>query len=136
MHYFNFNIGDYASHTRHLSLLEDLAYRRLLDAYYLSEKPFQGSPADIAKEIGMTSQFETNAYKLISQKIDEINEKANQLQKEIHVHVDDHQKHAEKIANELMPLSVSIATICNELEELIPTHYYRLPKYYDMLFLK
>jgi len=58
MHYFNFNIGDYASHTRHLSLLEDLAYRRLIDAYYLSEKPFTGSPADIAKDIGMTSHIE------------------------------------------------------------------------------
>ena len=64
MHYFNFNIGDYASHTRHLSLLEDLAYRRLIDAYYLAEKPFTGSPADIAKEIGMTSQIEEVFYVL------------------------------------------------------------------------
>jgi uncharacterized protein YdaU (DUF1376 family) len=64
MHYFNFNIGDYASHTRHLSLLEDLAYRRLIDAYYLSEKPFFGSPADIAKDIGMVSQIEEVFYVL------------------------------------------------------------------------
>jgi uncharacterized protein YdaU (DUF1376 family) len=64
MHYFNFNIGDYASHTRHLSLLEDLAYRRLIDAYYLAEKPFTGSPADIAKDIGMTSQIEEVYYVL------------------------------------------------------------------------
>ena len=53
MHYFNFNIGDYASHTRHLSLLEDLAYRRLLDAYYLSEKPLQGEIELVARSIGM-----------------------------------------------------------------------------------
>ena len=39
MHYYQFNIGDYAAHTRHLSMLEDLAYRRLLDLYYSSEKP-------------------------------------------------------------------------------------------------
>ena len=64
MHYFNFNIGDYASHTRHLSLLEDLAYRRLIDAYYLSEKPFVGSPADIAKDIGMISEIEEVFYVL------------------------------------------------------------------------
>jgi len=64
MHYFNFNIGDYASHTRHLSLLEDLAYRRLIDAYYLSEKPFMGSPADIAKDIGMMSEIEEVYYVL------------------------------------------------------------------------
>lgn len=39
MHYYQFNIGDYASHTRHLTLMEDLIYRRLLDWYYLNEKP-------------------------------------------------------------------------------------------------
>lgn len=64
MNFYPFHIGDYISHTRHLSLLEDLAYRRLLDAYYLSEKPFVGSPADIAKEIGMMSEIEEVYYVL------------------------------------------------------------------------
>ena len=53
MHYFQFNIGDYTSHTRHLSLLEDLAYRRLLDIYYLSEEPLKGEVKEIARQIGM-----------------------------------------------------------------------------------
>lgn len=44
MYFYSFNIGDYASHTRHLSLLEDLAYRRLLDLAYSTESPL---PADI-----------------------------------------------------------------------------------------
>jgi hypothetical protein len=35
-----------------------------------------------------------------------------------------------------MPISISIASVCNELEELIPNNIYRLPKYYDMLFLR
>jgi len=64
MNYYSFHIGDYASHTRHLSHLEDLAYRRLIDAYYLSEKPFVGSPADIAKDIGMMSEIEEVYYVL------------------------------------------------------------------------
>ena len=51
MHYYQFHIGDYASHTRHLSLLEDLAYRRLLDFYYLHEQPIK--QRDIARQIGM-----------------------------------------------------------------------------------
>ncbi len=51
MHYYQFHIGDYASHTRHLSLMEDLAYRRLLDYYYLHEKAI--SQRDIARQIGM-----------------------------------------------------------------------------------
>jgi uncharacterized protein YdaU (DUF1376 family) len=37
MHYYQFNIGDYQSHTAHLTDMEDLAYRRLLDWYYLHE---------------------------------------------------------------------------------------------------
>ena len=53
MHYYQFNIGDYASHTRHLDLLEDLAYRRLLDLYYLHEKPLSNDASIVAKQIGM-----------------------------------------------------------------------------------
>lgn len=44
MHYYQFNIGDYSSHTKHLTPLEDICYRRLLDWYYLHEKPI---PKDI-----------------------------------------------------------------------------------------
>jgi uncharacterized protein YdaU (DUF1376 family) len=51
MHYYQFHIGDYMSHTRHLSLIEDLAYRRLLDFYYLHETPIK--QRDIARQIGM-----------------------------------------------------------------------------------
>lgn len=53
MHYYQFNIGDYASHTRNLSLLEDLAYRRLLDEYYLHEQPLNPSVTLVARHIGM-----------------------------------------------------------------------------------
>ena len=53
MHYYQFNIGDYTSHTRHLSPLEDIAYRRLLDAYYLHERPLNDSTSDVARLIGM-----------------------------------------------------------------------------------
>jgi len=53
MHYYQFNIGDYASHTRHLDLDEDLAYRRLLDLYYLHERPLNADSSVVAKQIGM-----------------------------------------------------------------------------------
>jgi len=51
MHFYQFHIGDYISHTRHLSLMEDLAFRRLLDYYYLHENPIR--QRDIARQIGM-----------------------------------------------------------------------------------
>ncbi len=54
MYYYSFNIGDYASHTSRLSPIEDLAYRRLLDLYYLTERPFNGCSTDVAREVGLT----------------------------------------------------------------------------------
>ena len=54
MHYYQFNIGDYVSHTSRLSPIEDLAYRRILDSYYLNERPFNGCSTDVAREIGLT----------------------------------------------------------------------------------
>jgi uncharacterized protein YdaU (DUF1376 family) len=53
MHYYQLNIGDYKSHTNHLDLLEDLAYRRLLDLYYLHERPLNSSISVVARQIGM-----------------------------------------------------------------------------------
>ena len=44
MNYYPFHIGDYASATRHLSWVEDAAYRRLLDVYYVREEPL---PVDV-----------------------------------------------------------------------------------------
>lgn len=53
MNYYQFHIGDYISHTRNLSLLEDLAYRRLLDEYYLHEIPLTTGVEALARKIGM-----------------------------------------------------------------------------------
>jgi len=54
MNFYPFHIGDYAAHTRHLSFMEDLAYRRLIDQYYLDESPLKGESALIARRIGMS----------------------------------------------------------------------------------
>ena len=88
------------------------------------------------KEIGVSSQFEMDAYKKVTTKIDEIHALSQNLHKELMGEHSDHQKFAEKIALELMNVSTTMATICNELEELIPNQFYTLPKYYDMLFLR
>lgn len=53
MNYYSFHLGDYAAHTRHLSLLEDLAYRRMLDLYYTTETALPADPAKVARLIGM-----------------------------------------------------------------------------------
>jgi uncharacterized protein YdaU (DUF1376 family) len=64
VNYYPFHIGDYAAHTQRLSLMEDLAYRRMLDAYYLAERPFTGTAADVAREIGMTEHVASVEYVL------------------------------------------------------------------------
>jgi len=64
MHYYQFHIGDYASHTRHLSIHEDLAYRRLLDFYYLHEQPIKHR--DIARQINMR-EFEQDVLTVLEE---------------------------------------------------------------------
>ena len=58
MHYYKFNIGDYASHTQHLEPIEDIAYRRMLDWVYLHESPLPDSPEQIARLIRMRTHCE------------------------------------------------------------------------------
>jgi len=58
MHYYQFNIGDYAKYTRHLNLIEDLAYRRLIDHYYLTEKPLALDVKKLSRLIGMQENKE------------------------------------------------------------------------------
>lgn len=61
MHYYEFNIGDYMRDTAHLDEMEDLAYRRMLDLYYLKESPLPASISDIAKLIRMRTHSESIA---------------------------------------------------------------------------
>jgi uncharacterized protein YdaU (DUF1376 family) len=81
MNYYPFHLGDYAAHTRNLSLIEDIAYRRMLDAYYLSERPLVGSSHEVAREIGMRDQITDVEYvlgKFFKREGDEwINERAD-----------------------------------------------------------
>lgn len=53
MHFYTFHIGDYSSHTSHLSPIEDVIYRRLLDKYYLSETPIPLEIGAVSRLIGM-----------------------------------------------------------------------------------
>jgi uncharacterized protein YdaU (DUF1376 family) len=64
MHYYQFNIGDYKSHTEHLSEMEDLTYRRLLDWYYLHETPIPLDINETARQIRMRSHTDCIAIVL------------------------------------------------------------------------
>jgi uncharacterized protein YdaU (DUF1376 family) len=51
MNFYPFHIGDYISHTSHLTDEEDLAYRRMIDLYYMTEAPFPNDAAWIARRV-------------------------------------------------------------------------------------
>jgi len=51
MIWYKFHIGDYLTHTVHLSDAEDLAYRRLMDLYYMSEKEIPLDTESVARKI-------------------------------------------------------------------------------------
>jgi uncharacterized protein YdaU (DUF1376 family) len=49
--WYKFHLGDYITHTTHLSDAEDLAYRRLLDLYYMSETEIPLNTELVARKI-------------------------------------------------------------------------------------
>ena len=51
MIWYKFHLGDYITHTTHLSDAEDLAYRRLLDLYYISEKQIPLNTESVSRKI-------------------------------------------------------------------------------------
>lgn len=61
MHFYEFNIGDYAKKTQHLTNEEDLCYRRLLDIYYDSEKPLETTGlATLSRRLRVSEESLTN----------------------------------------------------------------------------
>ena len=83
MHYYTFYAKDYASKASFLEPMEDLAYRRMLDLYYLTEQPLPESVDEIALLIRMRSHsdciavvlryfFELTASGYINKKVETI----------------------------------------------------------------
>lgn len=59
MNFYEHHLGDYLRDTAHLSMLEDAAYRRLLDVYYVREQPL---PLDV-KQCCKLARAQTAAEK-------------------------------------------------------------------------
>ena len=64
MNYYQFHIGDYSAHTAHLTPIEDCAYRRLLDAYYLNERMLPLDVASCARLVRMR-EYETDVEQVL-----------------------------------------------------------------------
>jgi uncharacterized protein YdaU (DUF1376 family) len=65
MNYYPFHIGDYVSATRHLTWEEDCAYRRLLDTYYVTEKPLPVDCRAICRLVLATNEQQREAVSIV-----------------------------------------------------------------------
>ena len=65
MNYYPHHIGDYCKDTVHLTLLEDGAYRRMLDVYYATERPLPVSQQAIYRLVRAKTLAEKQAVDII-----------------------------------------------------------------------
>lgn len=65
MNYYPHHIGDYSRDTAHLSMLEDAAYRRMLDLYYASERALPMNRQGLYRLVRAKSKAEQNAVDVI-----------------------------------------------------------------------
>lgn len=63
MHHYPFHPGDYMLDTAHLEPMEDLAYRRLLDLYYSSEKPISTETELVSRRLRLGSELVNRVLK-------------------------------------------------------------------------
>lgn len=61
MNFFKFHLGDYYKKTSHLSMLEDGAYRRLIDAIYLREGPLPADTEQVHRLVKAFTKVEKTA---------------------------------------------------------------------------
>jgi len=57
VHFYEFNIKSYHAETAHLTELEDLAYRRLLDFYYDTQQPIPNNIPLLTRRLRLGSEF-------------------------------------------------------------------------------
>ena len=65
MNYYSHHIGDYTTDTAHLSLLEDGAYRRLMDRYYTTEAPLPADEAALFRVVRARAPEEQEAVRVV-----------------------------------------------------------------------
>ena len=61
MNYYPHHIGDYLKDTAHLTMIEDGAYRRLIDLYYLHEQPLPSEKRQVYRLARASSPAEKKA---------------------------------------------------------------------------
>ena len=88
------------------------------------------------KTIGLESSVEIEIYKRLNIVVENLFDSARQLKTAVEALSENSEAKAMEISTTVMPLSKKVAAACNALEEMTPDEMWRLPKFYDMLFLR
>lgn len=67
MHFYPHHIGDYQRDTGHLSVLEHGAYRLLMDAYYVTERPLPADKNALCRIVRAMTKLERDAVAAVAQ---------------------------------------------------------------------
>lgn len=65
MNYYEHHLGDYLRDTAHLSMIEDGAYRRLIDAYYIRQQPLPAELRDVYRLVRAGSKQDKEAVDVV-----------------------------------------------------------------------
>lgn len=98
MQYYQFHIGDYTTATVHLTDSEDLAYRRLLDYYYMKEEPIPIDIPWVSRRLRLGSQDVENVLKEFFTLTDNgwENDRCNADISAFHAHIEKQRKNGKK----------------------------------------
>ncbi len=95
-----------------------------------------GEVIKLQKDLAIESSVEKSIYKKVNYATETLFTRVENLVNGVNELPEDDTKRSHTIAETLMPLSVEIAELCNEIEEIVPDTLWSLPKYYDMLFMR
>ena len=98
-------------------------------------KAMLASAIDDQKDCKIDPKVDTAVLNGINEKLNELFDKTSKLNKGLE-NLGEEIADAEKIANELLPLSEEIAEVIGYLEENVSEDLWPLPTYYDLLFVK
>jgi glutamine synthetase len=120
-----------------LRTLRQMVLKQIIPAA-IGHKAHLAQAVSLSKAAGADTTVETELLKVIAGLSKDLHDKTMILNN----HLDclhgklDEESISLKIAHELMPASFEIASICNQIEELVPEDKWPVPKFYDMLFIR
>jgi glutamine synthetase len=118
-----------------INCLYDLSMQYVIPAA-VSYKEKLGSVLWHQKQIGLESSAEMDIMKRLTFAVEDLYSRVTSLKNTLETLDHTPHKRATTIANDLMPVCEAVAVHCRQIESIVPDDMWRLPKYYDMLFVR